>query len=215
MHGIFFEPPIESNYIGHIMAEVFKDNIYAPYLVRKRDLTILDIGANIGLTSYYFSKYGKVYSMEPSKQHFDIFTEMIKFNKLEDKIVPINKALYIEKGKLPFGGPEDNKTMRSLHTATWPNGKSTEEVECITIEDLFNDYKIKHVDFMKLDIEGSETEVLSHTSFKNVADKIDKVIIEYHEWSGRNPQQLMDALKSNGFKVRNIPSDAHIFLGEK
>lgn len=215
MQGLFWEGNIEDNYIGHILAEVYKDKVYAPFLVRKSGLTILDIGANIGLTSHYFSKYGHVYSMEPSKEHFKVFTEMIKYNKLEDKITPINKALYIEKGTLPFGGPADNKTMRSLHAATWPNGKSTEEVECITIEDLINDNKIEHVDFMKLDIEGSETEVLSHPSFKRVADKIDTIVTERHAWSGRHPQQLVDALTSCGFKVSGMTADADIVVAQK
>ena len=215
MHGIFFEPPIESNYIGHIMAEVFKDNIYAPYLVRKRDLTILDIGANIGLTSYYFSKYGKVYSMEPSKQHFDIFTEMIKFNKLEDKIVPINKALYLKSGKLPFGGPDNNKTMRSLHMATWEKGQSSEMVDAITLTDLFKEYKIEHVDFMKLDVEGSEYEIIGGGDFKAVADKIDKILIERHAWANRNPNQLTDTLRMRGFNVTQVQSDADLIIAQR
>jgi len=51
--------------------------------------TIIDIGANIGVTSYYFSRFAKiVYSLEPSTEHFDILAKMVNFNKLT-KFIPL------------------------------------------------------------------------------------------------------------------------------
>ena len=48
----------------------------------KKDLTIVDIGANIGLTSYYFKDYAKiVYAVEPAKKHFDCIQKMVEYNK--------------------------------------------------------------------------------------------------------------------------------------
>lgn len=215
MHAFYFNPPIDSNWLGHIFAEIYKDKIFAPFVENKRDLTVLEVGANIGIASYYFAQHAKqVYALEPSMQHFDLLIRMLNFNKI-DNVKPIPKALYMENGKFPFGGPANNRTMRSLHMATWEQGKWDEEVEAITPEKLFEEEKIDHIDVMKLDVEGSEIEIVSSSSFKAVAPKIDTIIIEYHAWSGRHPNQLNEALKNAGYAVSTMPSDAQIIVGRR
>ena len=195
------------------MAEVYKDGVYRSFLpLQKEGSVAIDIGGNIGLVSIYFSRYfDHVYTLEPSKQHFDALTKNITSNNITN-ITLINKAIYIKDGLFPFGGPEDNYTMRSLHMATWQDGKNNETVEAITLEKLFTDEKIDHVDLLKIDVEGSETEIFSSPSFSVVANKIDTIIGETHSWSGRHPNQLKGALKSNGFTIEQIPNDASLFV---
>ena len=197
------------------MAEVYKDRIYAPFLEGKKDLTIIDIGANIGITSYYFSQFAKqVFSLEPSLEHFDVMTTMLKYNKITN-VMPINKALYIKEGQFDFGGPDNNATMRSLHSAVWQDGKPKETVSATTFPVLFKDFNIDHVDFMKADIEGSEVEVFSSSSFKEVANKIDTIVFETHQWNGRHPNQILDAFKGNGFAVESIPNEATLLVARR
>lgn len=197
------------------MAEVYKDRVYAPLLEGKKDLTIIDVGANLGLTSYYFSQFAKqVYSLEPSLEHFDVMTTMLKYNKITN-VMPINKALYFKEGVFDFGGPDGNGTMRSLHSATWQDHKPSETVSATTLPVLFKDFNIEKVDFMKTDIEGSEVELFSSSSFREVADKIDLIVVEVHEWSGRNPNQLLDAFKMNNFTVESIPNDATLLVASR
>lgn len=216
LKAIYYRGDIEVNFIGHILSEVLKEGVYRPYLPPSpQGKVCLDVGANIGLTSLYFSKYfEKVYSLEPSTEHFDTFTKMVEFNKLTN-IKPINKALYIDNEKHAFGGRSDNKTMRSLHTAIWENGQPTEEVQCVTLDKLFEDEGITHIDLMKLDIEGSEIEVISSSSFREVADKIDVVCGESHGWSGRHPNQLKEAFVTRGFDFTVIPNDAQIWVARR
>ena len=215
-HVIFFFPPIETNFLGHQMAEIYKDGIYKPYLpLRKEGSLALDIGGNLGMTSYYFSQYfDKVITLEPSTSHCDLLVKMLAVNHIQNVTV-VKKAIFMENGNFMFGGPKDNKTMRSLHMATWDQGKPEEKVETITLEKLLEDYKIEHVNLMKIDIEGSEVEVLSHPSFKKVADKIDTIIVERHQWSGRHPNQLNEALKNAGFIVETIPNSADLLVGKR
>ena len=198
------------------MEEMWKSRIYDPYLpLRKEGTVALDIGANVGLVSYFLSLYfEKVYSIEPSSEHFGNFMTMLDFNKLTN-VIPIQKAIFMENGKFGFGGPKNNTTMRSLHMATWEGGKAEEQVETITLQKLFEDYKIEHVNLMKMDIEGSEVEVFSHSSFKNVADKIDVIITERHAWSGRHSNQLNEALKNAGFMLEQIPNSADLVVAKR
>ena len=212
--AILFEGKLEYNYIGHQIKEVYFDKIYEPYLLGKKDLTIVDIGANIGITSYYFSQFAKqVYALEPALEHYTTLTNMLAFNKIEN-VKPIKKAIYMKSGQFPFFHNK-NKTMWSLHMAVDDKSEKEEMVDCITLEDLVNQEKIEKIDLLKVDIEGSETEIFSHTSFKNVADKIDIVITEQHEWSGRNENQLYDAFKNAGFRVSFGQADAKIVIAQR
>lgn len=212
--AIFFEGRLEDNYLGHQIKEIYFDKVYEPYLLGKKNLTIVDIGANIGMTSYYFSQFAdKVYAIEPSLEHYTTLTNMLAFNKIEN-VKPINRAIYIKSGQFPFFHNK-NKTMRSLHMAVDDKSEEAEIVNCVTLEELINQEKIEHIDLLKVDIEGSEVEVFSHTSFKNIASKVDTIVTERHGWSGRNPQQLIDALKSVDFQVEIIPNQADLIIAKR
>ena len=212
LHGLFFNIPIGENYLGHQMSEIYRDEIYKPFV--KKGINVLDIGANLGITTYYFSQFaGTVWSLEPSLEHFKVFEHMIDHNKLKN-VVPINKAIFIDNQKLPLYHNK-NRTMRSLHTAVDDKTEKPETVDCISFDELFKQYKIKHIDLLKLDIEGTEAEVLASEGFSKVADKIGVVVTEVHEWSGRHPNQVREALKNNGYTVSEMPSTANILVGKR
>ena len=213
-HALFFNPPIFSNYIGHIMAEIYKDKVYAPFVEGKSGLTIVDIGANVGLTAYYFSHFGKVFAVEPAAEHFAILETMIKFNRLDDKIIPVQKAIYIREGEFGFYHNQ-NKTMFSLHGAVADQSLPIEKVQAIPLDKLFEENEIEHCDLMKLDVEGSEVEILASEGFGKVAPKIDTILVEVHAWNGRHPNQIKDALENNGFDIKPVPNDATLLVGTK
>lgn len=215
IQAIFWNGDVNKYFLGHQFEEIFKSRIYAPYLENKKDSVVLDIGAHIGIFTLYAYEYSKrIYAVEPSLEHFDLLVRMISHNKMIN-VVPIRKAIYIENKKLPFGGPDSNKTMRSLHTAIWQEGKPRETVEAITLDTLFKDNNIEHIDLMKLDVEGSEYEILAGEGFRKVADKIDVIVGETHSWADRHPNQLRESLKNNGFKVETIKHDANLFVATK
>ena len=203
-YGFFFKGDFDNYYLGHQFQEIFKDRIYAPYLEGKKDPIVLDIGANIGLFTLYAQKYAKqVYCVEPSAEHMENITKMLLFNEFKN-VKTIQKAIYIEDKVFPLFHNQ-NKTMYSLHQAVADQNLPSEQVQAITLETLFKDEGIEHVDLCKIDIEGSEIEVLSSLGFKNVADKIDVIVGESHAWAGRHPNQLKEALKFNGFNLTMLP----------
>lgn len=213
-YAIFWKGDFDHYFLGHQFEEIYKARIYQPYLENKKDAVVLDIGGNLGLFSLYASKYAKqVYCIEPSSESMENIEKMLVFNELKN-VKPLKKAVYIENGSFPLFDNQ-NRTMRSLHQAVSDPNLKPELVETITLDKLFDDEGIEHVDLMKLDIEGTEIEVLSSLGFAKVADKIDVIVTERHGWAGRNPHQLDEALKNNGFKVLTIPNDADIVVGVK
>src|SRR3989304_2372908 len=158
LQALFFRD-IQNNYVAQILKEVYIDKIYDPYVSGRHDLIILDCGANQGLTTYYFYPFAKkIYSVEPSKQHVEVLNAMVKCNDMGDKVTVIQKAMSHENGVKTFYH-NTNTTMFSLKPQVSDKGEK-EEVDAITFDALFKENNIDHVDFVKLDIEGSECEVL-------------------------------------------------------
>lgn len=194
--GFFFHD-FANAYIPHILKEIYIDRVYDQFLQGRKDLTILDVGANIGLASYFFKDFAKtVYSFEPSEQHRKCIHKLIEFNKI-DNITPIQHALAAEDGTTRFYHNQ-NSTMFSMNSLV--NDKNDyEEVKTTTLETFMHVYKIDKIDFMKLDVEGSEGEIIMSDGFQNVADRIHTIVGEWHTWSSMNQQMFANTFRDMGF----------------
>lgn len=205
MQGIFFKD-FKNSYIPEILKELYRERIYSNFIENKKDLVILDIGGNIGLFSQYAYPFAKtIYILEPSQTHMEVIEFMLNFNMMNDRVVPIRKALASTTGKTSFYH-NDNVTMFSMNEAV-SNG-TKEEVDTVDLLTLLDEIKEPKVDFMKLDIEGSEAEVIGSESFQKACQKIDSMVVELHAWNGSNPKQIITTLRDYGYKVYPIPADA-------
>ena len=80
------------------------------------------------------------------------------------------------------------------------------KVKCITLEDIFNEYKINQCDFLKMDCEGAEYDILLSTGGETLR-KIKQINMEYHlpQFFGvGSPDlfpKLISHLKNAGFEV--------------
>jgi len=90
-----------------------------------------------------------------------------------------------------------------------------------TINNILNDYNLSKIDFLKIDIEGYEYELLFSTPDETF-DKINKIAIEFHCWdyqSGNNEYynhmlQIIDKLKSLGFNcvLDEIHQNSNLYM---
>ena len=53
---------------------------------------------------------------------------------------------------------------------------------------------IDNIDFMKMDVEGKEFDVLSGESFKKVSHKIKSFVVEYHTWTNASKEQFISVI---------------------
>lgn len=200
-----------NSYIPNILRELFLDRIYSPFLEGKENLTIVDAGFNIGLFSLYASRFAKqIYAFEPAKETYEIGLRNLKDNHIQN-VKLFQKAIGIKDGKTSFFH-NTNTTMNSAMAVVASEPNAHEEVEMIRFDTFVKQEEIEKIDFLKLDIEGSEGEVLGHSSFEKIAPIVDALVVEYHSWSGYNPQQLVSTLRDYGFLVEQIPSEA-VILG--
>lgn len=176
--------------------DVFKD---------KENLTILDIGGNIGLFSLYIQSRAKeVYCLEPTPSHFNILK---KYTKNYNNIHPLNIALTRFDGDINFYTCSDNSTMNSIDSR---NG-SRIVVTGKKIGTLLKDLNLDHVDFVKLDIEGGEILAITQENLNEVKDKIDMWFVEVHDGDGKNITQnrevLSDIFTQAGYSVEHYKHD--------
>jgi FkbM family methyltransferase len=208
-YNAIFYKDFENSYIPHILRELYIDKVYDRFLMGRKDITLLDIGANIGLFSMYAYPMCKtIHAIEPCKEHCDTIKKNMDYNGIKN--VNIHQIAIANKNGEMTLHHSDNKTAHNLLV-----GGDGEVVKTKTLDVFFEENKIKHVDFIKLDIEGSEFEVLGGEGFAKVADKIDTIVGEIHSWAGINYNQIRDSLEQRGFRYRDIKADASIFVAER
>ena len=177
--------------------EIFSDKEYE-LAKRKKDMVVLDVGANVGMFSRFIKDYAKkIYAVEPSKRCFDCLKENTKD---WDNIEIFNVGFLNSKGKHYIFGNGD-ETPQNMMT----EGEHSELTDITTIEDFMKENKIEHVDVMKIDTEGAEYVIFADQSFKNVAPKIDFIIGEGHYLDKAMPEHLFLMLKEAGFKAKLLP----------
>lgn len=205
--------PFDTLFIPYIYREIYFEGVYDDILRGKTDMTIVDVGANIGVTVDHFRKYAKtVYAVEPSPENFAALQKNHEFNKW-DNVKLLNYALADKNGEMDFAESPKNRTTNAIQH---PNHKTAEgwygntfKVPTKTIDTMFAENNIEHVDFMKFDPEGSEEMILYSEGFRKVAPKIDAIECEFHHPDWMNIVRFLESL---GYTGRRYDSSAIIVL---
>jgi FkbM family methyltransferase len=127
------------------------------------DQTVLDIGANFGVFTKLFSQLvgprGSVIAFEPIPLTFRTLEAGIKRYHLEN-VQAINKAVSDRVGKVLMAVPsyEENRgdNLYQASIVSSPESPETFTINAVTVDSL----QLARVDFMKIDVEGHELEVL-------------------------------------------------------
>lgn len=140
----------------------------------KKDLVVLDIGANTGEVSKYFAPYCKrVVAIEPAPE---TFKELYQ-NTLHIPVIECHQvALAPVDAFVPFYVNDINFTASSTVNTY---GKQI-MVEGVALSTMLKRFKLDHVDVAKIDAEGAEGESLSFDEINNAKDIIKTYYVETH-----------------------------------
>jgi len=123
--------------------------------------TVFDVGAYCGVSAYHLSKQvgptGKVYAFEPDRGNYSLLQRNVERHKLSN-VVPLRCAVAGSTGSAKFCSEGALGSCLSRHISRATVGH-VEEVPTITLQDACQRYGTPA--FVKMDIEGSEVEVLS------------------------------------------------------
>lgn len=153
----------------HSLKEIFAEEVYKISL--KEPVTIIDCGANIGLSVLYFKKQhptARIIAFEPDNENYSLISKNIATYKLKD-IVLRKEAVWHRNETLHF------RSMNSLGSMiTKEKAEDTYEVKAVRLKDILT----TKISLLKMDIEGAEYEVLM-----DIRDKlhlVENLFIEYH-----------------------------------
>ena len=206
--GALFYPgdvPFDSLYIPYIYREIYFEGVYTDIVNQRTDMVMIDCGANIGIVTDHFRPHcKKIYSIEPSTIHFNALKKNKEFNKW-DNVEIFNMAMADKDGEMTLNLNESNQTCHSLVL----QGNKGETVKTIRFDTFMKENGIDEVDFVKFDVEGAEDMILRSEGFKNVAEKIKQIEVEFHF---PNWMELVEYMSTLGFTPRRYASSAIIVL---
>ena len=182
--------------------EIWKAKVYddARIPIHAGDI-VVDMGAHIGAFSVRAARLaqgGLVYSYEASNKNFALLTENRQLNGLENLYIE-NSAISNQRGMMPFYTPSDNRILGSLLQST---SSFVEMVPTKTFSDIIAEHAIKQIDFLKVDVEGAEFDILFANPDETLS-KTQKIVMEFHEFKDgkRSHHDLVGLLSSHGFEV--------------
>jgi FkbM family methyltransferase len=174
---------------------VFRDKYHHPEKELGPNPVILDLGSNIGLSIVdYKLQYpgARIIGFELDKQNAAFAKENTAL--FGNDVTIVNKGIWYKKEKMHYSGnAADAYKLEELKASD----NNDQFVETITISDVVQEYSLRSIDFIKMDIEGAELGI-----FQN--DKLDwlqitkQIKIEVH-YDKEMLQYFIDKLKEHGF----------------
>ncbi len=144
----------------HIEPEL--NNILAIAKLLPEDCVVLDAGANVGMVTIpmahaVHAKNGVVHAYEPQRMMAYALCGAVALNDLENVVVH-NKALGAKDQSISINTPDYSRPQDfGAFQLGQHSDKPAEQIESTTVDSL----KLPRLDFLKIDVEGMEIEVLT------------------------------------------------------
>ena len=180
-----------------------KKNYMNKFVSISPNSVVVDVGANIGAFTIFASQWAKkIYSFEPVSDNFRALCANIKLNDIRIA-TPFQMAITSKKGKRNFYIAE--REHSGSHSFLLQQYDKAIEVETLSVADLLENESLKRINFLKLDCEGSEIEIIEGLSLET-AKQIEQIAMEFHGRNDYSQEDMVRRLKMLGF---------HVGLGEK
>jgi FkbM family methyltransferase len=185
---------------------IHEDDIIEHFTPKQGDI-VVDIGAHMGKYTIISSKRvgtnGKVVAIEAHPGNFEMLNRNIKLNQLTN-VIPLNYAVYSKETKIKLYLPEEESGY-TIYNTIMSNRAGTEdkfvEVNANTVDYLLklNQIREEQVNWIKVDVEGAEFEVLKGATNVLSKSKDIALLIEVHGPDNYRP--ILNFLSLYNFKI--------------
>lgn len=172
-----------------VIREIFKENVYQ---ITEGDIddtkVVIDLGGNIGAFSIYMAAMGaeKVIAYDPDSYNFEILTQNIQINNMQDVIFPIKKGVLDNPGQVEILNGQGATFVQGVkvltdaaHQAVIDSNPTKETIEVVSLEQVYKENSVIYSDVLKVDIEGSEYKVFEGAS-PDTINKARYITMEFH-----------------------------------
>ena len=207
--------PVNKN--DFINMTIREDDIIERFTPKEGDI-VVDIGAHVGRYAIIASKRvganGKVIAIEASPLNFEMLNRNTNINQLTN-IISLNYAAYSKETKINLYLPAKEKGFTIYNTVMVGRAQTEEDsfvtVNANTIDNLLlllqqqeqNGIGHANINWIKIDVEGAELEVLKGASDILSKSKNIALLIEIHNLPGDTNfyTQIVEFLRSFNFKI--------------
>lgn len=202
-----FNIPDGASFIGQFK-EIFVDEIYK-FETKNTIPVIFDCGSNIGTSLLYFRENhpnAKIIGFEADDTIATLSIENLKKNNITD-ITVISSAVWIDNKGIEFSTEgADGGSIKGEH--------NLKKVPSIRLKDFL--LMETSIDFLKMDIEGAEYEVIQDCA--DALSHVENIFIEYHSWnhSIQTLGDILHILEKNGFRyyIEDISKRKHPLINK-
>lgn len=196
--GIIIQP--SDSVLGNY--DIYRSNIFEIFYEIKSNDVVVDVGAHVGifaLKAARKAKNGVVVAVEPYIPNYKLLMLNISYNKIKN-ILAVNIALsdfkgttklYIDHGSL--GHTIDEKRLKIVN---FPKERYA-ETKVLTLDNLIHQLELSKVDFVKINIEGSELSVLKGA--EKTLEENDLVLAIATDHYPNQTEEVITYLKRKGY----------------
>lgn len=198
-----------------VLRETCLGREYERYMPALQDgWNVVDIGAAFGDFAIWVAArfpQSTVYACEPFPGSFALLGENLKLNRVGN-VRALPYAVGGRSGPMSLGTGTGEAVEFRTAGGEQP-GRQMLEVPGRSLEDLFREQQIESCDFLKLDCEGAEYEILFGASEATLG-RIRHLCLEYHDGvTAHTHLDLQRFLVARGFRARVHPNRAWRNLG--
>jgi FkbM family methyltransferase len=182
-------------------SHIFDDEIY-DFDAERSAPVILDGGANVGLAILYWKRQypdARITAFEPDPDIFDVLRWNCR-NHGYDDVQLIQRGLWKEQTELQFAA--DGADGGHFSDVGQSDGKREKaSIPTVRLRPFLNE----PIDLLKLDVEGSETEVL--LDCKGALERVKHLFVEYHSFVDQEQRldAILQVLHDAGFRYHIQP----------
>ncbi len=160
-----------------------------------RFTTIVDLGANIGMTALFFTRKSPeaiVYAVEPDPDNFELLTTNLSQEISNSRLIPVQAAITANNGPVYL-----HKKQRSYNSSVSDTEPADISARGMNMSTFIREMYITEIDLLKIDIEGKEEDLFSGEL--NWLKKVRNIVMECH--SEKIRKDAVAVLIREGFTV--------------
>ncbi|MGD1087965.1 MAG: FkbM family methyltransferase [Verrucomicrobiota bacterium] len=233
-YNLLKRDPVFLNLRNDVIAEVpmrlmqtFKESVFAEDYIKGfpaqvlhnfESSTVIDVGANAGYFSlWWLSRFpdSEVISVEPMPNNFSLLQRNTSLNSTK-RLHPVNCAVSSSIGEITLHFDRCDSFTTAASVLKNAGGRDELSIQATSIAQLMTRFNLSHIDFLKLDCEGSEYDILYHCD-DGLLEKIKCISMETHRGTetNQNKKSLCDFLRSKAFCVNTKSGSAMVYAYRK
>ena len=166
--------------------------------------TVIDIGAHIGrytiTSSKQVGKTGTVVAIEADPDNFQLLKRNIALNNLTN-VLPLNYAVFSTRTRMKLYEQSASAKYNSLMLARAAKTENYVEVNADTLDSILKLNEVNQVNWIKIDVEGAEFEVLKGST-KTISSENVSLLIEIHNIEDPSHyDNIVDFLKYHNYEI--------------